>query len=127
MLLVFQPVTCVSTVPVLDMPIKTAEYQGPDLEETFNISVNLTPLFLEARLPVCLNHPDSCSLLDDCPIPLFSPGHGIPRLYYNAIASAIASEGFVVITIDHPEDANIIVYPDGHTGYNNASILNSPT
>jgi dienelactone hydrolase len=109
------------------MPIKTAEYQGPDLEESFNISVNLTPLFLEARLPVCSDHPDSCSLLDDGPVLLFSPGYGIPRLYYNVISSAIASEGFVVITIDHPEDANIIVYPDGHAVYNNASILNSPT
>lgn len=127
MLSVFQPARCASTVSVPNMPKRTAEYQGPFLEKTFNISVNLTPLFLEARLPVYSDHPDSCSPLDDGPILLFSPGYSIPRLYYNVLASAIASEGFTVITIDHPEDANIIVYPDGHAVYNNASILSSPT
>jgi dienelactone hydrolase len=127
MLSVFQPTTCASTVPVPDMPNQTAEYQGPFLEETFNISTNFTPLFLGARLPVCSDHPDSCPPLDDGPILLFSPGYSIPRLYYNVLASAIASEGFTVITIDHPEDANIIIYPDGHAVYNNASILSSPT
>ncbi|KAK5123602.1 hypothetical protein LTR85_002640 [Meristemomyces frigidus] len=101
------------------MPNKTAEFQGPFLESIFDISADFTPLFLEARLPVCSDHPDSCSFPDDGPILLFSPAYSIPRLYYNVLASAIASEGFTVITIDHPEDANIIVYPDGHAVYNN--------
>ncbi|KAL2126297.1 hypothetical protein VTI74DRAFT_1229 [Chaetomium olivicolor] len=110
------------------MPDKIADYQGPFLRETFNISANLAPLFLEARLPVCSSdHPGGYSLLDDGPILLFSPGYSIPRFYYNVIASAIASEGFTVITIDHPEDANLIIYPDGHAVYNNASILSSVT
>jgi dienelactone hydrolase len=127
MLSVFQPVICASTVSIPGMPNKIADYQGPFLEETFNISVNLTPLFLEARLPVCSDHPNRCSPLDNGRILLFSPGYSIPRLYYNVLASAIASEGFTVITIDHPGDANIIIYPDGHAVYNNASILSSPT
>jgi dienelactone hydrolase len=127
MLSVFQPAMCASTMPVPDMDNKTAEYQGPFLEQTFNITANFIPLFLEARLPVCSDHPSSYSLLDDKPILLFSPGYSIPRLYYNVLASAIASEGFIVITIDHPEDANIIIYSDGHAVYNNASILSSPT
>lgn len=125
MLSVFQPASCASTVPVSYMPNKTAEYQGPFLQKQFNISANLTRLFLEARLPVCLDDPSGCSPLDNSPILLFSPGYGIPRLYYNVLASAIASEGFIVITIDHPEDANIITYPDGHTIYNNGP--SSPT
>ncbi|KAK5136686.1 hypothetical protein LTR08_002339 [Meristemomyces frigidus] len=119
MLSIFQPATCASTVLVPYMPNKTANYQGPYLQEIFNISANLTPLFLEARLPVCSDHPGSCSPLDDSPILLFSPGYSIPRLYYSVLASAIASEGFTVITIDHPEDADIITYPDGHAVYNN--------
>jgi dienelactone hydrolase len=110
------------------MPNKTADYQGGFLQQTFNISADLTPLFLEAHLPVCPGHAHKrCSPQDDFPILLFSPGYSIPRLYYNILASAIASEGFTVITIDHPHDANILVYPDGHAVYNNASILNSPT
>lgn len=59
------------------------------------------------------------------PILLFSPGYSIPRLYYSVLASAIASEGFIVITIDHPEEANIITYPDGHAVYHTGP--SSPT
>lgn len=127
MLSVFQPATCASTVPVQYMPNKTAEFQGQFLKETFNVSADFSPLFLEARLPVCSDHPDSCSPVDGGAILLFSPSYSIPRFYYNVLAFALASEGFTVITIDHPGDANIIIYPDGHTVYNNASILDSPT
>jgi dienelactone hydrolase len=119
MLSVFQPATCESTVPVPYMPEKTAKYQGEFLKAIFNLDFDLTPLFLEARLPVCLDHPDSSTSHDDKPIVLFSPGYSIPRLYYSVLASAIASEGFIVITMDHPGDANIITYPDGHTVLNN--------
>ena len=104
MLLVFQPVTCASIVPV------------------FNISTNFTPLFLEARLLVCPDNPSGCSYLDNSPILFVSPGYSIPRLYYSVIASAIASEGFIVITIDHPEDANTITYYNGH-----AVVYDSPS
>ena len=104
------------------MPDKTALAQGPYLQKNFHVSGNFTTLFENAHLSVCSNHIGSCSLLDDVPILLLSPGYGIPRLYYSVIALAIASEGFMVITIDHPEDANIITYPDGHAVYNNASI-----
>jgi len=121
MLSVFQPATCTSTVPVFYMPNKTAEYQGPFIQKVYNISVDLTPLFLEARLPVCPDDPSSCSPLHDAPILLLSPGYRGTRLYYNVLASAIASEGFMVITIDHPGDTNIITYPDGYTAYSNLS------
>ncbi|KAH7110133.1 PAF acetylhydrolase family protein [Dendryphion nanum] len=121
MLSVFQPTTCASTVPVFYMPNKTAEYQGSWIQKMFNISVDLTPLFLEARLPVCPDDPSSCSPLDDTPILLLSPGYRGTRLFYNIIASAIASEGFTVITVDHPGDTNIITYPDDHTVYSNLS------
>ncbi|CAA9964315.1 PAF acetylhydrolase family protein [Pyrenophora teres f. maculata] len=121
MLSVFQPATCESTVLSPYMPNKTAEFQGPFLQRQFNLSGDVLSLFLEARLPVCPNDPKDCSTIDDGPILLFSPGYSIPRLYYNVVASAMASEGFTVITIDHPGDANIITYPDGHAVYNNST------
>ncbi|KAI6870612.1 hypothetical protein KC343_g6781 [Hortaea werneckii] len=127
MLSVFQPAQCVHTVPAQYMPNKTAAYQGPFLEQLFNISVNISPLFLEARLPVCITDIERCSTLDDAPILLFSPGYRVNRFYYNYLASAIASEGFTVITIDHPYDANIITYPDGDAVYTNFSILETPS
>lgn len=128
MLSVFQPAKCASTVPVRYMPKKIAEYQGPFLEENLDVPANLSPLFLEARLPVCSTSDHArCSQVQDAPILLFSPGYSIPRSYYNVLASAIASEGFIVITVDHPFDANMIIYPDGHAVYNNASILKNLT
>jgi hypothetical protein len=122
MLSVFQPAICASTIPVPYMPNETAEYQGLFLQTQFNISANFTPLFLEAQLSVC---PKNCSSQEGFPILLLSPGYGIPRLYYSVVASALASEGFTVMSIDHPEDANIITYPDGHAVYNNGP--RSPT
>jgi predicted dienelactone hydrolase len=112
---IFQPTKCASTVSVPYMPNTTAEFQGPYLQQQFNISADFVPLFLGARLPVCPNEPNSCSIAYDSPILLFSGGWNIPRLYYSALASAIASAGFTVISIDHPGDTNIITYPDGHS------------
>lgn len=120
MLSVFQPSNCVFTVNASYMPNKTAEYQEQYLQKEFNISANLAPLFLEARIPTCPSD-SSCSVLDNSSILLFSPGYGTPRLYYSVLASAIASQGFTVISIDHPNDANIITYPDGHAVYYNTS------
>ncbi|RMZ69278.1 PAF acetylhydrolase family [Pyrenophora seminiperda CCB06] len=126
MLSVFQPATCESLVLVPYMPDQTAEFQGAYLQRQFNISDDLASLFLEARLPVCPGEAKGYSpILDDGPVLLLSPGYGVPRFYYNFIASAIASEGFTVIAIDHPGDANIITYPDGHAVYNSGP--SSPT
>lgn len=122
MVSVFQPAKCKSIVDVPYMPNEIADFQGPFLQAIYNMTFNLTPLFREARLPVCSDRPGRCSPRDDGPILLFSPGYSIPRLYYNFLASAFASEGFTVITIDHPGDANIITYPDGHAVYNNDTI-----
>lgn len=47
------------------------------------------------------------------PVVLFSPGLGNSRLLYNAIAQSFASSGYIVVTIDHPYDSNVVEYPDG--------------
>lgn len=51
----------------------------------------------------------------DFPVVLFSPGFRNSRLVYSATAQALASRGHIVITIDHPYDADIVEYPDGST------------
>jgi len=127
MVSVFQPATCDSTVPVPYMPNKTAEYQDIALQETFNITADFTPILREAQLPVCPDEHSSSPHLAHESILIFEPGYSIPRFYYNMLCSALASEGFTVVSIDHPFDANILVYPDGHAVYNNATILDSPT
>ncbi len=47
------------------------------------------------------------------PVAIFSPGHSASRLLYTALARSLASRGYVVITIDHPHDADIVEFPDG--------------
>ncbi|OAR02783.1 hypothetical protein LLEC1_04076, partial [Akanthomyces lecanii] len=46
-------------------------------------------------------------------VAIFSSGHSISRLLYTALARGLASHGYVVITIDHPYDAEIVEFPDG--------------
>ncbi|KAJ5922879.1 Platelet-activating factor acetylhydrolase [Penicillium verrucosum] len=47
------------------------------------------------------------------PVVLFSPGLGTTRLFYNVIAQAVASAGFIVVSIDHPYDTELLEFPDG--------------
>lgn len=47
------------------------------------------------------------------PIVLFVPGLGAPRSYYSALASELASHGYLVAVLDHPGGANVVEYPDG--------------
>ncbi|KAJ5472271.1 hypothetical protein N7530_006272 [Penicillium desertorum] len=47
------------------------------------------------------------------PVVVFSPALGTTRLFYNAIAQAVASAGYIVVSIDHPYDAEFLEFPDG--------------
>lgn len=47
------------------------------------------------------------------PLVIFSPGFGQSRLLYGTMARSLASEGYAVVTIDHPYDASIVEFPDG--------------
>lgn len=47
------------------------------------------------------------------PVALFTPGLGDSRLLYGAGARSLASQGYVVITVDHPYEAEFVEFPDG--------------
>lgn len=51
----------------------------------------------------------------ESPIILFSPAAGTTRLFYSTMAQQIASAGYIVVSIDHPYDADIVVFPDNTT------------
>ena len=48
------------------------------------------------------------------PVVLFSPGFGVEREVYAGLVEDLASHGYVVVAIDHPHDASIVEFPDGH-------------
>jgi hypothetical protein len=58
------------------------------------------------------------------PVILFSPGRGVSRLMYSAMARTLASHGYVVLTVDHPYDATIIEFPDGSSVRGVAGVAN---
>ncbi|KAJ5415040.1 hypothetical protein N7509_000138 [Penicillium cosmopolitanum] len=47
------------------------------------------------------------------PVVIFSPALGTTRLFYNAIAQAVASAGYIVVSLDHPYDTEFLEFPDG--------------
>lgn len=47
------------------------------------------------------------------PLILFSPGLGNSRLLYTTIVQEVARNGYIVASIDHPYDAQVVEFPDG--------------
>lgn len=69
-------------------------------------------------------HPSSEQ--DPPDIIFFSPGGGMSRVDYTAAMSNLASNGYIVIGVDHPYDTQFIDYPDGRTAIKTKDILDSP-
>jgi predicted dienelactone hydrolase len=86
----------------------------PAVARLFVSGVGLNPALLET---VKFNAmADSAPLVrrGGWPVVLFSPGFGIGRELYTGLIEDLASHGYVVVAIDHPHDANIVQFPDGH-------------
>ncbi|GGN09792.1 putative dienelactone hydrolase [Actinoplanes campanulatus] len=47
------------------------------------------------------------------PVILYSPGLGMERTAGTALVEDLVSHGYVVVTIDHTHDANLVEFPDG--------------
>src|SRR6266508_5510909 len=47
------------------------------------------------------------------PLVLFSPGFGMLTGFYTSLLEELASQGFIVLAIDHPYDAEVVELPGG--------------
>jgi dienelactone hydrolase len=47
------------------------------------------------------------------PLVLFSPGFGMLTGFYASLFEELASQGFIVLAIDHPYDAEVVEFPGG--------------
>ena len=97
---------------------KTVPYMPPSTASFFDQMYSTVGLpdgsFKDLELTICdVNITAKRPKLPPYPIILFSPGLGNSRLIYSAIAQSLSSQGFVVITIDHPYDAAVAEFPDG--------------
>lgn len=46
------------------------------------------------------------------PVLLFSPGFGAPIRFYTTLLSELASQGFIVVAVDHPYSQTVSLFPD---------------
>lgn len=91
------------------MPSATAKYINAEYS-SYGVP---NGTFASLELSLCQPAPSVAAQVSDWPLVLFSPGHGNSRLLYSVIAQSVASYGYMVVTIDHPYDADIVEYPDG--------------
>lgn len=64
----------------------------------------------------CKNSPNTTSRRrspDPLPLVLFSGALGTSRHLYNSMLQSVASRGFLVVSIDHPYDADIVEFTNG--------------
>lgn len=45
---------------------------------------------------------------------IFSPGGGAPRFFYATMLEDLARRGYIIVAIDHPYDALVVEFTDGH-------------
>ncbi|USW57059.1 Putative platelet-activating factor acetylhydrolase, alpha/Beta hydrolase, chlorophyllase enzyme [Septoria linicola] len=98
-------------IPTTSSPILAA------LLERYGVP-NMTAPLKNFVLPVCEASPPEDvrgehDNTETFPVVLFSHGLQTSRLLSSSQAQAVASYGYVVITIDHPFDAWVVVYADG--------------
>ncbi len=61
----------------------------------------------------------------DYPLAIFMPAEASTRLWYSQIASTIASNGYIVVSIDAPYDVDVVEYSDGSLALINQTLWGS--
>ncbi|KAF7118915.1 hypothetical protein CNMCM5793_008551 [Aspergillus hiratsukae] len=112
MVTTFTPINCGSVLSTSYIPNATATYEDPSFQ-----SFGLPPGTFESfRIQTqTQQQPPPFSHQGDYPVVLFSPALATSRLMYTLLLQDIASNGFAVVSVDHPYDADIVEYPDGRT------------
>ncbi|TDZ31623.1 putative 1-alkyl-2-acetylglycerophosphocholine esterase [Colletotrichum spinosum] len=97
------------------MPLATAQALAR-LAEPFGVSLP-HEIFSTLELEFC-KVADSCksrrdSRAEEYPLVVFSPGRGGSRLAYGVLTRALASYGYIVVSLDSTYETNVIEFPDG--------------
>jgi pimeloyl-ACP methyl ester carboxylesterase len=112
MVTTFTPVNCGSVPSTSYIPNATAKYEDESFQSSGLLPGTFESLRIQAQTQQQL---PPFSLHGDYPVVLFSPALATSRLLYTLLLQDIASNGFAVVSVDHPYDADIVEYPDGHT------------
>ncbi|KAL6241906.1 hypothetical protein RBB50_011151 [Rhinocladiella similis] len=68
--------------------------------------------FEAIQLTLCENTASKGLSKNKHPLAIFSPGLGDSRLLYSNIAASLAAQGYIVVTVDHPYDADVVEFPN---------------
>ena len=76
-------------------------------------------IFGDFGLNVCLSRSENRNETRDrnFPLALLSPGLNTTRLFYSSLAQTLSSYGFLVVTLDHPYDVDVVQFPNGDIIY----------
>lgn len=113
------------TKPVGYLPPKTAAFEDSSQKSLYGLD-SPKGTFEKLALQLAVQ-PAPKSSHSTFPVVLFSPAEGTTRLFYSVIAQTVASAGYIVVTIDSPNDVDIVQYPDGSTALLNTTIASDPT
>ncbi|GKZ30700.1 hypothetical protein AbraIFM66950_009994 [Aspergillus brasiliensis] len=111
MVTTFTPANCGSVLSTSYIPNATAKYEDGSFQ-SFGLP---SGTFESLRIQTQTQQQPLSSVNGSYPVVLFSPALGTSRLMYTSLLQDIASNGFAVISVDHPYDADIVEFPDGHT------------
>lgn len=92
------------------MPRITAAYQ----DDKFAAYGLPNGSFRSLDLQTCkLSTHCTSSSFDSHPLVVFSGALGTSRMLYNSMLQSIAAAGYLVVSVDHPYDADIVEFPNG--------------
>ena len=93
---------------------RPATYMPPAVARFLASSAGVQPALLESVKLDATADAAPLTRRGGWPVVLFSPGFGVERELYAGLVEDLASHGYVVVAIDHPHDAGIVEFPDGH-------------
>ena len=101
---------------------RSASYAAPAVARFLASSAGLQTAVLETVKLDATAGVEPLARKGGWPVVLFSPGFGVGRELYAGLIEDLASHGYVVVAIDHPHDASIVEFPDGHVVASSAQM-----
>ncbi|GIJ48230.1 lipase [Virgisporangium aliadipatigenens] len=93
---------------------------------TPGVAARINPPGSGLVLPVTHGHTGAPAAPGRRPVVLYSPGFGLERTGSTALVEDLASHGYVVVTIDHPHDAQFVEFPDGRIAEHAVPVPTDP-
>ena len=118
-----------SFVPVYCGEMQLTPYAPPKIAKSLDPLLGLPNNTLQLfRLASFASTRQTQNQTTEYPVIFFSPGLASSRLLYANLLEEVASAGYAVVSIDHPYDAGMVEFLDGHiVGLSNKVISNITT